>query len=195
MNLFGRLFGFRPAPPSVTLTRDVDILQSYGLPGYAPSSESDHERRVWDYHGVRLASGGVPAWIEQISPYLTCQGCRIESVANVGASDGYRICLNNRRCLIYLNTELVHWAAAVISTVQIVNELLEAAGSDERGYILREADSDGQVIFMSSATCQRLLGDRSFVPGDPPLCPGTYARPSREATVIFPATVERAVAR
>jgi len=186
MSLLGRLFGFREAPSVPALTRDVDILQSYGLPGYGQPNDLEHECRIWTYDGAELAGDGVPDWILRMAHYLASEGAEVASVSNVAASDGYRILLNGRRYLICLHGELAPTAASVVSAVQIVNELLESARSDERGYILREQESTGLVLFMTAQTYTRLMADLLAVPAGPPLSPGTYCQPSRKAPHIFP---------
>jgi hypothetical protein len=174
---------------------DLKLLRSYGLPGYSWPLDPEHLSRVWPYHGKTLANCGVPVWIARVAPYLESQVVRIRSVQNIGASDGYRILLDGRRYLIHPYGDCVDWSLSVISSVQIVNELLEAAGSEERGYILRDEGDDGLVVFLTAATHARLLADRRLLRSDPPGYPGTYARPSREAGHIFPANevVERLV--
>jgi hypothetical protein len=187
MRLFGNLFGFRPPPEPDPVVGALELLQSYGLRGYARPGDREHESRVYIYDGMNLAEGGVPGWIENMRLYLESQGVELESVENAPAPHGYTILLNGRKYLIYPYRNYVDWPSSVVSSVQIVNELLLGFLSQERGYLLRGEGVEGVVVFVNQANYDRLLADPTLDPEHSLTDVGTYDHPSRDADKAFPA--------
>jgi hypothetical protein len=161
------------------MPRALAILQSYDLSGYARPGEPGDGSRLWAFDGRAFACGGLAEWIRKISFYLETQGVVLGQVEHAAAADGCRIAINGRRYLICPNHDQDDGRIAAASAVQIVNELLESAGSHQRGYLLRNADNRGYVLFLSPPAYRRLGEETALRPDELPVDVGTYTRPAK----------------
>jgi hypothetical protein len=180
MKLFEYIWGARPAtdaPP-----RALSTLSSYGLPGYARLGvEGDQLARAWTFDGNELADGGLPALIGRMSAYLGSQGVRLASVEHAPSAEGCRVAINGTRYLVCAHHRYIDSRTAVVSAVQIVNDLLAAAGSKEQGYVLWTEDHGGLALFLTAPVVARLRSDIWLRPSQRPIDVGTYANPVHDA--------------
>ena len=97
------------------------------------------ERRIYSADAEDLAEGGVCDTIREMMPVLALEGIHIASCEDEGLYDEetqigtYNVVLNGHRYPI-LDTRMEGhgWGAAHRRTIEITNDLLQDAGSDER---------------------------------------------------------------
>src|SRR5207253_5697530 len=99
-----------------------------------------------------LAECGVLDFFTVIEPFLNRQGIEITSRDEECIPGGaYTVSLNGKAYEIYSDYECQHaelWRLSTIRTHRIVNELLAAAGSGERVYLLY-GGNDAEAVFQS----------------------------------------------
>jgi hypothetical protein len=181
LKLWEHIWGSRAAPGAPPTPRALIVLQSYGLPGYARLGNDGDDFRAWAYDGDDLANGGLPAWITKMSVYLNSQEVVLSAVEHVPSAEGCRIAVNGKRYLVCGHRTYVDSQTAIVSSVQIVNDLLELVGSEERGYVLSMGNDSGLALFMTPRVFARLASDVRLRPKQRPIDVGTYTNPIHEA--------------
>ena len=92
-----------------------------------------------------LAEGGIGGFLEELRPLLEVRGVELGEVEDDFREDGYRVRVGDEVYTIYgadvIEGDMARgWGLAWVRAFDIVNGLLERAGSRERAYTLPEWD-------------------------------------------------------
>ena len=100
--------------------------------------------RLFPADAESLFEGGIGSFLHQIAPFLAGQGVQLEQVTEHYAEDGYWLIVNGCRHEIWTaKDQRSNWSLSTVRTFELVNGLLESAGSRERMY----AVNDGNDLF------------------------------------------------
>jgi hypothetical protein len=119
-------------------------------------------KRVFFFDSEDLAEGGVADLLKELAPHLRRRGVSELSVDEDfdPAQSRYGVTVNGRPVTIYSDGEKDLWDKATSRSFALVNELLTAAGSSERAYMV-DAGNDGLGVFLSEmqrGLCGRIPG-------------------------------------
>ena len=98
-----------------------------------------------------LAEGQVGATILLMKPVLAQEGVKLDTVVDDFGDEKYEVVINGQRHLIYDSEALASaniWSVALKRLLEIVNGLLEEAGSSERLYGVY-GGNDGRVMLLT----------------------------------------------
>jgi hypothetical protein len=98
-----------------------------------------------------LAEGDVGKTILLMKPILEQEGVKLDSVEDDFGEERYQVVINGEPHLIYESEAVTRkdiWALALKRLLEIVNGLLEEAGSTERLYAIY-GGNDGRVILLT----------------------------------------------
>jgi hypothetical protein len=152
----------------------VDRLIEMGYLKFVPASKRADVRRQlvktatrryldsdWNDYGVaadlrgypadneHLAEGEVGKTILLMRKVLEQEGVKLDNAADDFGNQKYEVVINGQRHLIYKgNGDGDSWALALKRLLEIVNGLLEEAGSEERLYAIY-GGNDGRVILLT----------------------------------------------
>ncbi len=125
-----------------------------------------------------LAEGGVGAFLSEIQPFL--DRLRVDAPEvdeEFEMSGGYRITVNGKNYVVYTREQLKtaeFWDLSHDKTAEILNDLLAAAGSEERAYKLY-GGNDAQIVFMTAAMYEVIKRSGLFDEKEMPFPPGAGA--------------------
>ena len=119
-----------------------------------------YDRRIYMADAEDLAEGSVCSMIEEMRIVLKREGVHLHSLRNDLDEDGdsYRVFINGESYEIYdeNRAEYSSWCWAHRRTLEILNDLLAAAGSKERAYAL-SAGNQAMVALLTQKLYQYLL--------------------------------------
>lgn len=109
------------------------------------------DRRSYPADNEDLAEGSLGEVVLLMKDVLQKEGVKLRSVEDDFQDDSYDVVVNGERHLIYdadmLENSLI-WGVAIKRLLEIVNGLLEHAGSKERLYGI-SGGNDGRAIFLT----------------------------------------------
>jgi len=133
--------------------------------GYLDSDWNDDcvatDLRGYPADNEDLAEGQVGATILLMKPVLEREGVKLDTVLDECGDEMYEVVINGQRHLIYEGDGGEDsWTLALKRLLEIVNGLLEQAGSAERLYGMY-AGNDGRVVLLTEAMYDYIesLGD------------------------------------
>jgi hypothetical protein len=129
------------------------------------------ERRTYPADSEELAEGGTGELILLMRDVLAQEGVLLHSVEDDVRDDRYDVVIDRRAYPIYDSNILATWDSWTIATkrlLEIVNELLRTAGSDEQLYGCY-GGNDGRAMLMTAmmydlVRSSRLITDRCEMP-------------------------------
>ena len=161
-----RLFRRRshPSIPSELLTQleslgfyqhatDQEIAEARARTQKTGSLFHESTRRLYHADAEDLAEGQVALLLEDIRPFLEHEGVTIATVEEDFGPDSYSITVNGTVYPIYSGPDLETqrlWEVATRQTLQMINHMLEDAGSAERAYLLY-GGHDAHLVFLTPA--------------------------------------------
>ena len=127
---------FRHCPPDQLATVRAALLTSGWSGVFA------HPGRFFPADAEDLAEGGIPGFLESVAPFLAREGVPSPEIEDRFSDRSYTMKVAGREHTIYGELDLQReerepgrlWAIATVRTFSIVNDLLVAAGSEERLY-------------------------------------------------------------
>ena len=138
---------FKSLAPEQAQALKSDFLEHGWL---AVFSES---HRLYHADAEDLAEGGISAFIRKVEPFLTAQDVRVPELRDEYTDKGYTVRVAGISYLIYDTEDLQRdtpgnepdriWGLAMTRGFEIIDQLLEAAGSPERLYAI----SGGNDLF------------------------------------------------
>lgn len=147
----------------------LELLQSYGLQGFACVERPLPDQRVWPCDAEELVDGCVCEWLADLEIFLKARGATFGSCADIDRDDGHYVALNGREVLIMKRGEPDCARMAAIRSAQLVNSLLEQAGCEERGYLLYPGTNEGLILFFKPDCYARLIAHPNLDPIERPL--------------------------
>jgi hypothetical protein len=109
------------------------------------------ENRIYPADSENLAEGCVGETILLMRGVLAMEGVRFDSIEDEFDDESYNIVIGGRRFLVHDERSLADgsgWALATRRLLEIVNELLAEAGSDEQLYGI-SGGNDGRAVFLT----------------------------------------------
>lgn len=131
-----------------------EMLTSLGKNYLATAWDDDfvsRDRRSYPADGEEAAEGGLGTIIRLMEPVLRQEGVELTQVEDNFADDAYYVVVDGDRQLVYTTekAELSNaWGIATKRLLEIVNGLLEKAGSAERLYAIY-GGNEGRVILLT----------------------------------------------
>lgn len=124
-------------------------------------------KRIYDANGEQLAERGVRQFVSALSDFLRGQGVKIAEFSESYGS-GYSITVNGKDYVMYTAAEQGQSNGlgnlTVTRTLAMLNQLLAAANSSERTYLL-QGDDHEWLIFLTTAM-YKLIKDTPAIPAD-----------------------------
>lgn len=134
--------------------------------------------RVFNADAEDLAEGSVERFLGEVKPALERCGVAIHTVSQDVEQEhsdrqGYSVTVNGERHVIYSHEEAVNdtdscWDIAPRRTFQLVNSLLEKAGSAERMYML-SGGNDCFAWLLTKEQCNILMATEALKERDKPV--------------------------
>ena len=130
------------------------LVSDYDYDKFAPEKHilASLDRRLYAADAETLAEQGVKELLENMQDVLEKEGVNLGQIEeNFNISGSYTIDINGEQFVIYSKEEEKNgeiWSLATKRTLELVNKLLEQAGSQERLYGI-SGGNDGQVIFLT----------------------------------------------
>lgn len=116
-----------------------------------------YDRRIYFADAEELAEGGVCDFLEKMKPVLALERIQFRSLRDETRWDeqgnySYHIFIDGKRYKIYDDTEDGHnsWCWAHKRTIEIINEFLRAASSEETAYA-QATGNDASVALLNDA--------------------------------------------
>jgi len=137
----------------------------------------EHPKRTAYADAEALAEGGVETWLEsEIGPLLAARGVAIPPIENRFLDDGsgYSILVGDREYWLWHETaeSTRSWGTASVGAFSIVNDLLEAAGAEDRLHLIG-GGNDGTAWLLTPAQVEiirmhasRLRSEWPYIPVD-----------------------------
>jgi hypothetical protein len=110
------------------------------------------EKRIYPADSEELAEGGMGEIILLMRDVLAHDGVQVHSVEDDFQDDRYDVVIDGRRYPVHDTAILATWGSWTIAAkrlLEIVNGLLEAAGSREQLYGIH-GGNDGRAIFLTA---------------------------------------------
>jgi hypothetical protein len=111
------------------------------------------DRRSYFADGEDLAEGGVGKCLLEMKEVLAREDVLLRNVEDDFGSDSYHVVVNREKHLIYENLAINQqnpWGLATKRLLEIVDLLLERAGSAERAFGIYCGGNDGRIILLTS---------------------------------------------
>jgi hypothetical protein len=174
-------------------TTFVNQLEALGYfnglsPEKARSLKQDFQQKGWDgifsdshrlfmSDAENLAEGGIGEFIREIEPFLAAQGVHLPEIEDEVSEKGYVVQVDGVAHKIYDEAEFkrdcsgeqpgLMWGLSSVRGFGIVNELLDAAGSQERVYAVN-GGNDLFAFFLSPALFKLITEHPNASPKDGP---------------------------
>ena len=117
------------------------LLDRLGLPA--------ETGRVFMMDAEELGEKGITPFIEAIKPFFTRLGLSL-SIEDSFDDEGYSFRLNGKKYKCWSEDQIEEsWIRTIVALGKAVNQVLEAAGSDERMYGLHAGGNDGFAVFLT----------------------------------------------
>lgn len=118
-------------------------------------SDGDHrgvsaDRRSYPADNEQLAKGSVGKCIALMQPVLEQEGVRLQEVEDLWHETKYHVVLNGEAYLIYDGKASDAERTSLERLLEIINDQLEEAGSDERLFAVAER-RQGRVLLLTEA--------------------------------------------
>jgi hypothetical protein len=110
------------------------------------------DKRTYSADAEELAEGSLGDCVIQMKQVLAAEGVMLESVEDDFGEDRYRVMINGTAHLIYergKDAQDGSWLQAHKRLIEIVNSLLEDAGSGERLFGIYCGGNEGLVMFLT----------------------------------------------
>jgi len=133
-------------------TQLVESVQNRYLDSDWDEECGSADKRSYDADSEDLAEGGVGLCLRQMANVLRQEGVKLETVEDDVGEERYQVLIDGTPHLIYENSEERDqdtWTGSHKRLIEIVNTLLEAAGSEERAYGIYCGGNDGRVILLT----------------------------------------------
>ena len=127
---------------------------------------SERTRRFYPADAEDLTEGGVAVFLDELRPLLRELGVRPPRVRERWTADRYVVWVNGAQYEISAGEEAesdLVWGYAAGRTVRIVNDLLAAAGSQERAYGYADPASNDFSVFILTPELRDAVAD--ILPG------------------------------
>jgi hypothetical protein len=106
------------------------------------------DRRSYPADTMGLAAGGIGKCVLLMKPILEREGVKLDEVEDNWHEEKYQVLINREPVLVYDGKEADSERASLERLLEIVNNLLEDAKSDERLFAFYRG-KDGRVILLS----------------------------------------------
>jgi hypothetical protein len=130
----------------------VESLSNAGLDTEWDERCVARDRRSYPADNEDLAEGGLGEVILLMKGVLEAEGVRLASVEDEAQGERYDLLLDGRRFCVYDGAATMDgvelWVTATRRLLEIVSELLQAAGSEERLYGIN-GGNDGRCILLT----------------------------------------------
>jgi hypothetical protein len=128
------------------------------------------DRRGYPADNEELAEGRIGEFLLPMKEVFAQEGVQLESIEDDFQEDYYDVLVNGERFRVYGTPVGNSWAVSLRRFLEIVNELLQRAGSRERLFAIY-GGNDGRAIFLTEEIHQYLgrlpCIDRGWMPYRP----------------------------
>jgi len=123
-----------------------------------------HPRKMLFCDAENLAEGGAGDWLrDELGPLLTMRGVSLPPIIDDFRDDAskYSLIVGGKERVVWVEGDEV-WGASLVATFELVNQLLEAAGVEERLYAIG-GGNDGQA-WLLTPTQAKIIRDCGDLP-------------------------------